>query len=654
MISTPISSLPLAAEDNLISQPTDGSGTPTPPAICNNPGSLNSPSAVISSNLTPYIPTAVPMGTWDISTATDTCANNEFLTQQSYAAENLNINGAPLNIYKLLGVHEQGDGSLLNLGTVMASQSAPGYPVSNLDINQPWRSVQSGSTVAGTAFVGVDFGVKMAGPLGEQPSYAPVKPNWQEVGAVILKQGNTAFNYARQVRVDIADGKTEFGSVSYSGTGNGTLAPQSLGPQAVAGFVSIVATSATTFNVSVKPIVGAMRALGVAVVGQPFLSVFANFTISNGGVAFTIGDTFTFPINYVWKRAGVFNLGQSASPITLNLQTKLRVKAVRVVPTLFTGTDNWEVQQFDVLDSPPTDINNIQDLFFQENRDRDYSAAPITIKAQYSISDSLTDLSKFGLNILDQYSFTVSFAVMVNLIGRPIVTGDIIEVVPEMQYDHNLKPVRKFLEVTDTGWASAGFSSAWKPTLYRFQAQEAIPSQETRDIFGMMDTVKYLTADSILADGVGEQVDTSPLTTVEELMKEAADKVPERGSDDGITVEGVPLPLKTPTPNAKGQPTPVIPTAKPNSYIEDGLPKNGEPYGEGYALPDSSTAKDGDYFRLYYVESTKIPPTLYRFSAMKGRWVRLEVDRRIEYTSAKPSIHKILNSPTKQGLGKKV
>jgi hypothetical protein len=161
---------------------------------------------------------------------------------------------------------------------------------------------------------------------------------------------------------------------------------------------------------------------------------------------------------------------------------------------------SWEVLNFDVVDSAPTDHNNIQDLFYNENRDRDYAKTPLTLKAQYNIADSITDLSKFGINILDQYSFVCSFAVMVSLLGRPLVVGDIIEVVPELQYDQNLKPVRKFLEVTDVGWASVGFSSAWVPTLYRFSAQQAMPSQETRDIFGTMDTQKFLTPDDFFSN----------------------------------------------------------------------------------------------------------------------------------------------------------
>ncbi|MDV7390015.1 hypothetical protein RZS08_01625, partial [Arthrospira platensis SPKY1] len=112
---------------------------------------------------------------------------------------------------------------------------------------------------------------------------------------------------------------------------------------------------------------------------------------------------------------------------------------------------------------------------FNENRDRDYAKVPLLLKVQYNPTDSVSDLAKFGINILDQYTFTTSFNTMVQTLGRPIVVGDIIEVIPEMQYDHNLRPIRKFLEVTDAGWASEGFGPHWRPMVYRFQAQQALP-----------------------------------------------------------------------------------------------------------------------------------------------------------------------------------
>jgi hypothetical protein len=290
-----------------------------------------------------------------------------------------------------------------------------------------------------------------------------------------------------------------------------------------------------------------------------------------------------------------------------------------------------------------------------ENRDRDYEKVPVSLKVQYIPTDGISDLSKFGLSILDQYSFTASFAQTVQKLGRPIVVGDIIELPPEMQYDQNMTPVRKFLEVTDTAWSSSGFSPGWKPMVFRFQAQQALPSQETRDIFGTLDTQKYLIADSILGDGIGEQLNIGPLTATEEAQKEALNAVPETGSDEQLSTDGQPQPVPWVSQNVKtAQPSAATPPFRANSYQEDGLPPTDVPYEEGYTLPPVAGATDGDYFRLYYPEETKIPPRLYRFSAVKNRWIYLETDRRGDYSSYKPSVRKILESTTKQGLKKKL
>lgn len=534
-------------------------------------GSINNTDAPAQvGNNTPYQIVAPTIGTWDMS-AKDYCADTFDKIQNDRSAEMLNINGAPLNIYKLLGVHEQGDGDITASGTIFGSQPFPGYPVSNMN-STGWRSLQTGSAVSGATYVGVDFG-NLPSSQYAAATLPSAQPKLTKIGAIAITQGNTANNFARQVRVETNDG-----------------------------------------------------------------------TLQSDGTP-------------AWKRQGVFNLVQSGSPVMLNLQRQLLVKSVRVIPTLFTGSDSWEISGLKVFDSPPTDINNIQDLFFNENRDRDYAKIPLEIKAQYSINNSITDLSKFGLNILDQYSFTVAWSTMTSLLGRPIVTGDIIEVTPELQYDHNLKPVRKFLEVTDTGWAAEGYSPTWKPTMYRFAAQQAIPSQETRDIFGTIDTQKYVVADNFFSQiGVGtQQIDPTPLTQTEEIAKLAQQAVPETGDDIATSTKGAVLPPAAAPVNLNGQPEALSPVSTTqNIYIEDGLPPPDQPYGEGYTLPDATTAHDGDYFRMYYPESLNIAPRLYRFSAVKNKWIYMETDRRIAASSFKPAVANIMQSSGKQSLKKKL
>lgn len=601
-----------------------------------------------------YVPPNLCVGEWTISNP-DECSDSEYLTQQSYVAETLNISGAPVNVYRLLGIHEQGIGSLLPRATLISSPSVPLFGVGNLNVGpDPWRSAAAGSAVVTTgSYVGADFGNKVMPPLGN-PQYAPTKPNWQSIAAVSLRQADTATNFARQVRIDVADGETTSNPMMYTGAGNGTLTIHEMGELSEPASISIMATAfPAEFLIFAQLATGANITLGVANVGALFESSFISLTINVGTTPFLPGDLFTFTVDYVWKRAGVFNLVQSASAAVMSLNTGILAKAIRVTPTLYTATGPWEVLEFDVLDSAPTDVNNIQDLFFNENRDRDYAKVPLTLKCQYTPNDGISDLAKFGINILDQYLFTTSFVSMTQLLGRPLVTGDIIELPAETQYDQNLRPIRKFLEVTDTGWASEGFSTSWRPTVFRFSAQQALPSQETRDIFGTIDTQKYFTADQLLVDGFGEQIDITPLTQTEEIIKAASNAVPETGDDTAMSTAGQPTPIPPRKVNAKPEmPQAMTPAFKNNIYIEDGLPPNGEAYGEGYALPDSTASADGDYFRLNY-PNTEIPARLYRFSTLKNRWIFIETDRRGAYSSHKPSVRKILESGTQQGLKKK-
>lgn len=617
-------------------------------------GSLNNPNGspeqlgTNNPDLKPYTLPDYERGIYEISgLSLDSCAANSQKLQDSYVAESLRISGAPINVFKLLGVHEQGNGSVLNKGNLISSSPYPGYPVSQILSGGVWKTFQAGNdVVVNSCFIGIDFG-NILQESGTS-AYAPIKPNMMKVGCIMLRQANNSQRFSRQVRVEISDGACEVINSNFSGSGEGNLTVQSINQNAIPGIVIIEKVS-QGFRVVFNGVVQ-----GFCSIDTVFNCPYISFTISEIA-QFLLGDTFTIQIGYSWKRLGIFNLSQSSEYQTINFNYSIKAKAIRILPTLFSGNENWEILGIDFLDSPATAIDNIQDIFFNENRDRDYSKIPVMIKAQYSPTDSSSDLSRFGLNILDQYSFNVSFSSMVRDLGRPIVTGDIIEVVPEMQYDHNLKPVRKFLEVTDTGWASEGFSPYWKPTVFRFSAQQALPSQETRDIFGTIDTQKYMLPDEILAnDRVSKQIDITPLSALEEAVKDAKMAVPEIGSAFETEVISGIVKNASPAKNEKGQPQ-AAPSVKSSqkSYIEDGLPPDGLPYSEGFKLPESTDASDGDYFRLNYPPETKIPTRLYRFSALKNRWIYQETDRRGEYSSHKPSVRAILESETKQGLGKK-
>jgi len=587
--------------------------------------------------IAPYTPPSLCIGNWTIQN--DCTTGSDSKTIENQVAESLEIAGAPIAIFKLLGVHEQG--KLIDLtgqGSPLSNGTGAGSDVTNaFDISSSsWKSAQTGTdVVVAPAYLGYNFGTKKTATGTER--YAPSANIIQHITTIRIQQGALPQNRALQIRVDRATGQV-FPNVSFAGTGNGQLT-HSLQPVYAPkeSTTLITSTSPTTFSV-ISSLEGP---LGTATLGQPFASQSVRFTILAGAIPFVVGDTFTIKLLLDWKRVDVVNLPDTSNLETISIQTSSPSTFWRIVPLLFSGGlgDAWEITKLEMIDYQSTSINNIQDTLFLENRDRDYSQSSITLKCQYQPFDSVGDLGKFGFSILDQYIFTCSFARMVELLGRPIVVGDILEITPELQYDQNLNPVKKFLEVTDCGWSAEGYTPQWKPILYRFQAIQLLPSVEVRDIIKMPEEELFTVSDGTFFDKLSSQTQTTPTLVSETIAAEAADKVPERGED----LQDVAVVPELPDANI----------VQNSMFIENGLPPNGLPYGEGYKLPDTATltpGNDGDYFRLNYASNMNIPPRLYKFSALKGRWIYVETDMRDSYSSHKPSVRNALVSLNKKSL----
>ena len=587
--------------------------------------------------ITPYVPPAdFCFGNW---TMQNDCTKLDEKFTENVVAESIEIAGSPINVFKLLGVHEQGRlVDLTGQGYPLSSGAGAGSDASNaFDItSSSWHSAQTGPLVVSTpAYLGYNFGTVKSSVTG-QSSHAPAAKLSHHITTFKIQQGLLPQNRALQVRIDRATGELK-ANYTFTGTGNGLLVNLSPGFDASESTILITALSVTTFSVF-----SSIRGLSTlnATLGVPFGHQDARFTIQPGSVPFAIGDTFIIKLSLDWKRVDIVNLPDTPNVETISVRGSSPAPFWRIVPLLFNGgaSDYWEVVKLELIDYEATNINNIQDTLFLENRDRDYAQNSITLKCQYQPFDSVGDLGKFGFSILDQYVFTCSFARMVQLLGRPVVTGDILEVTPELSYDHNLMPVKKFLEVTDTGWSADGYSAQWKPMLFRFQAIQLIPSVEVRDILPMPQEAATRVSDGTFFEAIN-QIETTSLRASETTRVESQAAVPEVGED--ITE------LDTRIPDMWKD---KIAPPQTGMYVENGLPPNGEPYEEGYRLPDITSATDGDYYRLNYEASTNIPARLYKFSAIKNRWLYVETDRRAEYSSHKPSVRNALISLGKRTL----
>lgn len=145
------------------------------------------------------------------------------MTQQSkancymdgLAQEALGIAGAQVNVYKLLGIHEQ---------TKLVDLTGNGVPISGGDLplfvsgnafttmRTEWRSRQSGTDVVKSAFIGYDFGVVRL-PNGRARYGIPANVR-QHITAINIKQSDDETYRVTKARIERSDNGTEWYGVA--------------------------------------------------------------------------------------------------------------------------------------------------------------------------------------------------------------------------------------------------------------------------------------------------------------------------------------------------------------------------------------------------------------------------------------------------------
>jgi len=138
--------------------------------------------------------------------------------------------------------------------------------------------------------------------------------------------------------------------------------------------------------------------------------------------------------------------------------------------------------QYDVL--APT---NIQDLLFLENRDRTYDPNIYRLRGHYNVQNLDFDLSQFGLFLNNDIIFiTVHYNDMIQLIGRKLMVGDVIELPHLLDYNPLKETIptalKRFMQITDANYASEGFSPTWFPHLWRIKCEPLVDSEEFSQI----------------------------------------------------------------------------------------------------------------------------------------------------------------------------
>lgn len=150
-------------------------------------------------------------------------------------------------------------------------------------------------------------------------------------------------------------------------------------------------------------------------------------------------------------------------------------------------TNQGNSTDFTQPDYTTLDPTNIQDLLFLENRDRTYDTSIYRLRGHYSVQNLDFDLSQFGLFLTSDIIFiTVHYNDMIDIVGRKLMVGDVIELPHLMDYDPlgdtNNQALKRFYQITDANYASEGFSVTWYPHMWRIKCEPLVNSQEFSQI----------------------------------------------------------------------------------------------------------------------------------------------------------------------------
>jgi hypothetical protein len=141
---------------------------------------------------------------WQLANTTKDTALMDDLSNEA-----LSIAGADINVFKLLGVHEQGlMVDLAGSGIAISGGTAQGRSASEAFYNneacKPWRSIQKGKLdIITNAFIGYNFGVPKLN--NGRNRYGPNVDVMQHITTIKLKHGDNPLRRALKMRVERSD-----------------------------------------------------------------------------------------------------------------------------------------------------------------------------------------------------------------------------------------------------------------------------------------------------------------------------------------------------------------------------------------------------------------------------------------------------------------
>jgi hypothetical protein len=169
---------------------------------------------------------------------------------------------------------------------------------------------------------------------------------------------------------------------------------------------------------------------------------------------------------------------------------------------------------------------NIQDLLFLENRDRKYDPNIYRLRGHYNVQNLDFDLSQFGLFLNNDIIFiTVHYNDMIDIVGRKLMVGDVLELPHLLDYNPLKETIpvalKRFYQITDSNFASEGFSQTWYPHLWRIKCEPLVDSEEFSQILtepinqdnylGVWDKTKEYPAGYVITFGDKNYISLQPV-----------------------------------------------------------------------------------------------------------------------------------------------
>lgn len=287
------------------------------------------------------------------------------------------------------------------------------------------------------------------------------------------------------------------------------------------------------------------------------------------------------------------------------------------------------------------DETTIDDVLLLENRSRKYDENVYNLKCLYTPQDTEFDLSQFGI-FLSSDIIRIDFHLtdMNDVIGRKLMSGDVLEFVHVRDKTLSGESINKFYVIQDGMFSSSGFGATWNPHFWKIKAKELTDSEEFKDI--VVRAAKNQSAGKI-GNGLGlmplDQVDTdNEICSIKDAISSyckyigISDKVKELAEEqvdfDPKYVEVEHLYISV---NSHGYPT-------VSEWLggRDSAP-NGQPLkGIGTEFPEDMT--DGEYFlRIDFT-----PDRL--FQKQGNRYVRIYDNLRRIWTAFDQSLDPFINN----------